>query len=38
MSWNYIDVDEAKMAQMAAAFEKVEENLDALCEWEAAQG
>jgi hypothetical protein len=34
ISWNYIDVDEAKMLRLAAAFEKVEANLDALREWE----
>ncbi len=30
MKWNYIEVDEAKMNQLASAFHKVEENLDAL--------
>jgi dTDP-4-amino-4,6-dideoxygalactose transaminase len=34
ISWNYIDVDEAKMTRMASAFEKVEANLGALREWE----
>jgi dTDP-4-amino-4,6-dideoxygalactose transaminase len=34
MSWNYIDVDEARMQRIAAAFEKVEANLDALRAWE----
>jgi dTDP-4-amino-4,6-dideoxygalactose transaminase len=37
IGWNYIDVDEAKMQRMAAAFEKVEANLDALREWEKRQ-
>jgi hypothetical protein len=37
ISWNYIDVDEAKMLRLAAAFEKVEANLDALREWEESQ-
>ena len=35
MKWNYIEVDEAKMDQLASAFHKVEENLDALREWES---
>jgi dTDP-4-amino-4,6-dideoxygalactose transaminase len=35
LSWNYVDVDEANMNRLAAAFEKVEENLDALRAWEA---
>jgi dTDP-4-amino-4,6-dideoxygalactose transaminase len=34
MSWNYVEVDEDGMNQLASAFEKVEENLDALREWE----
>jgi dTDP-4-amino-4,6-dideoxygalactose transaminase len=37
ISWNYVDVDEAKMQRMAAAFEKVEANLDALRQWEQAR-
>jgi dTDP-4-amino-4,6-dideoxygalactose transaminase len=34
MGWNYVDVDENKMNRIASAFEKVEENLDALRDWE----
>jgi dTDP-4-amino-4,6-dideoxygalactose transaminase len=37
ISWNYVEVDEGKMNRMASAFEKVEENLDALREWERSQ-
>jgi perosamine synthetase len=37
IGWNYIDIDEAKMQRMASAFEKVEDNLDALRAWERAQ-
>ena len=37
MGWNYVEVNEPKMKQMASAFHKVEENLDALREWEASQ-
>jgi dTDP-4-amino-4,6-dideoxygalactose transaminase len=36
LGWNYVEVDERKMDQMASAFEKVEENLDALRAWESA--
>jgi dTDP-4-amino-4,6-dideoxygalactose transaminase len=34
MGWNYVKVDEEGMAHMASAFEKVEDNLDALRAWE----
>jgi dTDP-4-amino-4,6-dideoxygalactose transaminase len=37
MGWNYVEVNQPKMEQIASAFHKVEENLDALREWEAAQ-
>lgn len=37
MSWNYIDVDEDAMDRLAAAFEKVEDNLDALRGWERSR-
>ena len=37
MGWNYVEVDEDKMNLMAAAFEKVEDNLDALRKWERSQ-
>ncbi len=37
MGWNYVEVNEPKMKQMASAFHKVEENLDALREWETSQ-
>ena len=36
MKWNYIDVDEARMQELASAFQKVEENLDALRDWESS--
>jgi hypothetical protein len=36
MKWNYINVDEVRIQQLASAFQKVEENLDALRNWEAA--
>jgi glutaredoxin-related protein len=35
MKWNYIDVDEVRIQQLASAFQKVEENLDALRDWES---
>ena len=35
MSWNHTEVNEVGMKQLASAFHKVEENLDALREWEA---
>ncbi|MCZ6678148.1 MAG: hypothetical protein O7E52_12945 [Candidatus Poribacteria bacterium] len=35
MGWNYTQVHEVGMKQLASAFHKVEENLDALREWEA---
>lgn len=38
MGWNYVEPDEEKMARLAAAFEKVEQNLPALRDWEKAQG
>ena len=38
MGWNYVTPDEDKMTRVAAAFEKVEENLPALRDWEKAQG
>jgi len=34
MKWNYIDVDETRIQELASAFHKVEENLDVLREWE----
>jgi len=37
MGWNYVEVNEPKMKQMASAFHKVEENLDSLREWESTQ-
>ncbi|MBM3474758.1 MAG: DegT/DnrJ/EryC1/StrS family aminotransferase [Armatimonadetes bacterium] len=37
MGWNYIEPSEEKMARLASAFAKVEENLPALREWEAEQ-
>ena len=37
MSWNYVTVDETGMQRMVSAFLKVEEHLDALRAWEAAQ-
>jgi hypothetical protein len=37
MGWNYIEPSEEKMARLASAFAKVEENLPALREWEAKQ-
>lgn len=37
MGWNYVEVCEAKMGQLASAFAKVDENLPALREWEAGQ-
>jgi dTDP-4-amino-4,6-dideoxygalactose transaminase len=38
MRWNYVDVDEGKMNLMAAAFEKIEDHLDALRDWERTNG
>jgi dTDP-4-amino-4,6-dideoxygalactose transaminase len=35
MKWNYINVDEVRIQQLASAFQKVEENLDALRDWES---
>ena len=37
MGWNHVCVDETGMKQMASAFHKVEENLDALRAWEESQ-
>ena len=37
MGWNYVEVNEPKMKQMASAFHKIEKNLDALRDWEAKQ-
>lgn len=37
MSWNYIRIDEVHMKKLASAFHKVEENLNALREWEAKE-
>ena len=37
MGWNYIRINEADMKKLASAFHKVEENLDALREWEAKE-
>jgi len=37
MGWNYVEVNQQKMNQMASAFQKVEENLDALRNWESSQ-
>jgi dTDP-4-amino-4,6-dideoxygalactose transaminase len=34
MGWNYVVPSKAKMKKLASAFHKVEENLDALREWE----
>ncbi len=38
MGWNYIEPDEAKMEQLAAAFRKVEKNLPDLRVWECSAG
>jgi dTDP-4-amino-4,6-dideoxygalactose transaminase len=35
IKWNYIDVDEVRIQQLVSAFQKVEENLDALRDWES---
>ena len=35
MKWNYIEADEVRLQQLASAFYKVEENLDALRAWES---
>ena len=35
MKWNYVEVDEVRIQQLASAFHKVEENLDALRDWES---
>ncbi len=37
MGWNYICINEAGMKQLASSFHKVEENLNALREWEAKE-
>ena len=37
MGWNHVEVNQQKMEQMAPAFHKVEENLDALRDWESSQ-
>ena len=37
MGWNYVEVNQPNMEKMASAFHKVEENLDALREWESKQ-
>jgi hypothetical protein len=37
MGWNYTRLNEVGMKQLASAFHKVEENLDALRDWEAKQ-
>ena len=34
LSWNFLEVDEAEIASLAAVFIKVENNLDALIDWE----
>ncbi len=35
MKWNYVEVDEMEIQQLASAFHKVEENLDMLRDWES---
>jgi hypothetical protein len=37
MGWNYVEPSEEKMERLVSAFVKVEENLPALRDWEAAQ-
>ncbi len=37
MGWNYVEVNQRKMKKMASAFHKVEENLNALRDWESSQ-
>jgi perosamine synthetase len=38
MSWNHTEVNEAGMKRMAQVFHKVEENLEALRDWERSHG
>jgi len=35
MKWNYTEVDETRIQQLASAFHKVEENLDVLRDWQS---
>ena len=37
MGWNFVEPSEEKMKQLASVFQKVEENLPALREWEKSQ-
>ena len=37
MKWNYIDVDEPRIQEIASAFQKVEENLETLRDFELSE-